>query len=96
MTNRLGAGGETICNEFLVFQHQSLEQTFFSGDLVEASFIEGVQPLDIYRSTLLGIPIISDKVTGVSIKTHLVGLVVVLRVILVDFRPLFEIEFPRQ
>lgn len=51
----LGASGETVVDEFLVFVHQSLELTFWRGDGVEALDIEETQPLNIYRPTILGI-----------------------------------------
>ena len=55
-TNCLGAGGETVVDEFLVFVHQSLELTLWGGDLVEGFNIEETQPLDVYRSTFLNTP----------------------------------------
>lgn len=56
VTNCLGAGRETLVNEFLIFVHQSLELTFWSGDSVELLDVEETQPLDIYWSTILDTP----------------------------------------
>ena len=41
-------------DEPLVFVHQSLDLTLLRGDGVEALDVKETQPLNVYRSTILG------------------------------------------
>ena len=59
----LGASGETLGNEPLVFVHQSLELTLWRGDGVETLDVEETQPFDIYRPAILRSVVILDRIT---------------------------------
>lgn len=96
VTNCLRAGRETLVNEFLVLVNQPLELAVHGGNAVEAVEVERTQSLDIYRPTLLDIPITSDQVANALTKTYLVSLVVALRVILINLCLLFEVKIPRR
>ena len=63
VTDSIGTSRKTVVDEPLVFVHQSLELTFWRGDGVEALDVEETQPLDIYRSTILGSAVASDYTT---------------------------------
>ena len=96
VANCLGAGGKTFVNEFLIFVHQSLELTLWGGDAVEFFDVEETQPLNIYRSTILDTPKPVRSIHQCVNKTYLVGLVVKLRVILINFGLLLEVEVPKR
>lgn len=55
MTDGLGASGEAVIDELFVLVYQPLELTLLRGDGVEAFDVEETQPLNIYRSTILGV-----------------------------------------
>lgn len=63
MADGLGASRKTVVEELLVFVHQSLELAFWRGNGVEVLDVEETQPLDVYRSAILGSAVASDHIT---------------------------------
>ena len=53
VADNLGASGEAVFDELLVFVHQPLQLTLLCGDSVEGLDVEETQPFNVYRSTIL-------------------------------------------
>lgn len=53
MTNSFGTGWEAVCQEFLVFEDEALEEAFLGCDLVERFDVEFAELFDVDWATLL-------------------------------------------
>lgn len=54
MADGSGAGGQTLGEEFLVFEDEALELTFLGGECVEGLDVEFPKTFDVDRAALLG------------------------------------------
>ena len=86
VTGHAGAGGEARVGDLFVFNDKVLEHAFFRGDFVHGGQVDLAELFDVEGAAVLQ-GRVSVSVPGFNlsrVKSHLVGLVVVLWVVLED------------